>query len=354
MTNHIVLEGYTVFITDINKLFAWPTALRMETESQLPPVELKTFYQSKASVDFQIRDLQGSFRSFAIFTASGDVLIGSCSLIDAFIHAPIGQDPPVALPEPTCIPSLQNQSVISLAFGDYHIHALHSNGTISSFGSDPAAVGAFGLGNSPLNYLRGAQMVRNSRDVKLSGNKRRTVWFEPLMEKWLQDSLHQIRDTSVSTTQHRDRSLIMEAHGQDAYGDYFEEQGSRWEEGASEEEGELPAYFALKVSAAGWHSAALVLVDEEKAERVRRRQIVERTHRTRDKIPKPVSTGVAWVGTFSYWLMRWFLGLTARDAAAEEEKAREAQGGRTDGLEDRVKYVWDDQVLPEVSLQFDG
>lgn len=359
VTNYIVLEGYIVFITNINKLFAYPTALWTEDDTQPSPVELTTFYPSQGLVDFQFRDLQGSFRSFAVFTASGEVLIGSRSLIDAFFQASTAQNESVALPEPTRIPSLQNQSVISLAFGDYHIHALHSNGTISSFGTDPSAVGAFGLGNPPINYLRGAQTIRNSRDTRLSGDKRRTVWFEPLMEKWLQDSLQRIRDKPVPAGQHLDRSIIMEAHAQDAYGDYFEGQGSRWEEGASEEEGELPAYFALKVSAAGWHSAARARRRHivQRKEKLTLRQLLsagmstERENHTGDKGWESISTSVAWVGSFFYCLLRWFLGLTARDAATEERRAREAQGrARPEGMEDRFGYVWDGQALPEVPL----
>lgn len=55
----------------------------------------------------------------------------------------------------------------------------------------------------------------------------------------------------------------------------------KWEQDASEpatgtpqdnldaDDDGLPAYFALSVAAAGWHSGALVLVNEAKAERIR-------------------------------------------------------------------------------------
>ena len=147
-----------------------------------------------------------------------------------------------------------------------------------------------------------------------------------------------------------------------AIGDYFEREGARWEEGVTEP-GEMPAYFALKVSAAGWHSAALVLVDEEKAERARQNHIVPPPPPP-EPTPNPASEHAAgddrgegsdadreeeedhWGGTwedidspweqlantffsildFLYWLGRWFLGLTARDAAAAT-----AAGGGGDG-----------------------
>ena len=145
VNHHIVLEGYIIFTTSTNRLFAHSTASFHPEDPQPAPVELTTFHQSQSSDSFEIRDLQGSFRSFAIFTASGEVLIGSRSLIDAFFNSSTASKPP-----PTLIPSLQNQSVISLAFGDYHIHALHLNGTISSFGKDPGGIGAFGLGRLPI------------------------------------------------------------------------------------------------------------------------------------------------------------------------------------------------------------
>ena len=358
VNHHIVLEGYIVFTTSSNKLFAHSTASFQPDDLQPAPIELTTFYQSQSSDSFDIRDLQGSFRSFAIFTASGQVLIGTRSLIDAFFHASTASKPP-----PTLIPSLQNQSVISLAFGDYHIHALHSNGTISSFGNDPNGIGAFGLGKAPLCHLRGVRLITNSRDTTLSGDERRTVWFEPLMQRWLQDSLHQILK---GLSPNPDRSITLSDRNQDAYADYFEDQGSRWENGVSGAGGEdeLPAYFALKVSAAGWHSAALVLVDEEKAERARQKHIKPSTplvvedhssseQSVQDREREPESAGVARMFEFLYWLVRWFLGLNARDArAAEEAKAKDDQDGpRTEQQEDVVRYDWEDQVLPQLPAQ---
>ena len=355
VNHHIVLEGYIVFTTSSNKLFAHCTASSQPEDLQPGPVDLTTFYQTQSSDEFENRDLQGSFRSFAIFTASEEVLIGTRSLIDAFFHASTAPKPP-----PTLIPSLQNQSVISLAFGDYHIHALHSNGTISSFGSDPNGIGAFGLGKLPLSGLRGVRTATNSRDTKLTGDERRTIWFEPLMQRWLRDSFQQLLKGLGPNP------VPLNARGQDAYADYFEEEGSRWEDGVSEDGGEdnLPAYFALKVSAAGWHSAALVLVDEEKAGRARQKHIMPSKPLVEDRSSSgqsgqdmervPISAFTTRIFESLYWLMRWFLGLTARDARAAEmakAKAKEDQGGIGPEQEDRVRYVWEDQVLPQLPAQ---
>lgn len=356
VNHHIVLEGFIVFTTSTNRLFAHSTASSHHEDLQPDPVELTTFYQTQSPDNFEIRDLQGSFRSFAIFTASGEVLIGSRSLIDAFFDASTAPKP-----TPTLIPSLQYQCVISLAFGDYHIHALHSNGTISSFGSDPSGIGAFGLGRLPLCGLRGVRTGTNTQDTKLSGDKRRTVWFEPLMQKWLQYSLHQLFQR---LRQSSDRGNTLDARSLEPYADYFEEEGSRWEDGLGEDGGEddLPAYFAVKVSAAGWHSAALVLVDEEKAERARQKHIIpskpvvedhsSSTQSNQDRDRGPISAGAAPMFEFLYWLVRWFLGLTARDVRAAEmakAKAKEDQDGlHPEEQKDRVRYVWEDQVLPQL------
>ena len=70
-----------------------------------------------------------------------------------------------------------------------------------------------------------------------------------------------------------------------AIGNWFETEGRKWDAYNTfpdSENSELNAFFVLKVAAAGWHSAALVLVDEEKAERVKQKHIQkpnnERTH----------------------------------------------------------------------------
>ena len=356
VTQHIVLEGYIVFTTELNKVFAYSTTTSEEVDSDARPVELTTFKSTGISSSFEIQDLQGSFRSFAIFTSSGEVLTASRSLIDAFFNASIANTLPSDVhSRPNRIASLQHQSVISLAFGDYHIHALHSNGTISSFGTDPGRVGAFGLGASHIaSWLRGAQPADNQPDLTLSGEQRRTVWFEPLMRQWLHDSFRQIQDK------------IPRPFPSGWYvksGDWFEEQGRRWEEGVSESEHELPAYFALNVAAAGWHSAALVLVDEEKAERARRKHIKQpQEHHTVLAAPSNnlsttrvgLATGPTWLWAWLAWLVRWFLGLTARDAAAA---AAAAEADRTSDpasqKEDTggVKYVWEDQELPHLGWQ---
>ena len=47
--------------------------------------------------------------------------------------------------------------------------------------------------------------------------------------------------------------------------EWFEQEGRAWDQDRGEDG--LGAYFALRVSAAGWHSGALVLVNEELAQK---------------------------------------------------------------------------------------
>ena len=61
---------------------------------------------------------------------------------------------------------------------------------------------------------------------------------------------------------------------------------------SSGEEDDLPPYFTLSIAAGGWHSAALVLVDEEAAERQRER-MKERWMVRRNKFG---GSALEWVG----------------------------------------------------------
>ena len=374
--HHIVLEGYLVFTTDLNKVFCYPTIWPTHDIDPFEPIELTTFYPSDHAL-FEIRDLQGSYRNFALFTKSGSVLTASRDLLDAFNAASSSpQFPPAPLPEPNRFPSLQSKSIISLTFGDYHFHALHANGKISSYGTDSQACGALGLGHRGLAQLRGVRYDPANGNGSLPPDAPgRTIWFEPLMEKMLQDM-----STKSMEGEARTRGEYLADHTTyAAIGDYFEQEGMRWEDGvtSSPEDSGMGAYFALKVSAAGWHSAALVLVDGEKAERARQAYVIKPP----DTELTPRNTGSEaseeedhWDGTwedidspweqlsktffsvvdFVWWLGRWFLGLTTRD---EAERQRQQELGVPDGpaglaealaKREEVRYVWSDRSFPRL------
>ena len=357
--NHVVLEDFIVFITKLNKVYAYKTTPEAEIK-QLCPFELTSFYTSSSFEPFQVLDIQGTYQTFAVFTAAGDVLIARRPLLDAFSEASIAEaEPAEAMPKPTRPSYLQQQDVIYLAMGDHHIHALHANGTVSSFGNDPQSVGTFGLGDQTTAMFRGVQMNGINSDGTLAGTKRRTVFFEPIMQKQILGSRNFQETVESGFPVNSDRNManrIMASNElRDAYGDYFEEVGRHWEDGIMAEN-EMGAYFAFKVSASGWHSAALVLVDEEKAERARQKHIVDPveppTAEPDGTSPKPNNPSRGGPASWSRYasamrqqimsLIRWFLGLTARDAAAADGPTGRGSGEGTV----RVRYVWDDQPLP--------
>lgn len=262
VVSYAVLEAYVLFVTHIGKVFACHTRNNELRTFQLTPRNSPNVDENTFAID-----VQGSHRSFAILKRNGEVLTGN----DTYLS-----DMENNFNKLHKIPSLQNTGVISMAFGDYHYHALHSDGTITSYGNDPQGCGALGFG------------VRRDRTMMLRGMKRngqmspdfslingcyttgRRVWFEPEKRLWLQslvstaNSPGSVQRMEICTSRHDVCAEVSE---------WVEQKLLQWEDGADNrddgaDEDELPAYFALSVAAAGWHSGALVLVDKEKAQRI--------------------------------------------------------------------------------------
>lgn len=360
VTNHIVLAGYIVFTTDKEKLFCYKTSNINSIQSGIvpagiaEPTELSTFCPDNPQSPLRIRDLQGSYRSFAVFTDSGSVLTASCTLLDSHFDPRTEYSSP--LPSPDVIPGLQGKSVISIAFGDHHFLALHSYGVISSYGIECRSCGSLGLGGLGISSLRGLRHTpgRFLGDSRLQEGEGRSVWFEPMMSKWLQDMREKMNDDEASER----AKMIYEGHGRAcaAVSDYFEREGRKWEDGITSE-GELGAYFVLKASAAGWSSAALVLVDEEKAEKARRKYIV--VSNSNDYLSEATATVRERAVDLLLRAGRWFLGLSARDAAAARRIAQssanfsfqQAGDGERDP-DDRTsyKYTWSNHPFPRLRM----
>lgn len=367
VTNHIVLEDYIVFTTDKDKIFCYQTSNTIPLQSGIvqagtsEPTELSTFYPDNPQSLLHIRDLQGSYRSFAVFTDSGSVLTASCDLLDSHFDPRTEHSSP--LPSPDVIPGLQGKSVISIAFGDHHFLALHSYGVISSYGIECQSCGSLGLGSLGISSLRGLRHTqgRYVGDSRLKAGEGRTVWFEPMMRKWLEDMREKMNDDEASER----ADMIYDGHegARAAVSDYFEREGRKWEDGITSE-GELGAYFVLKASAAGWSSAALVLVDEEKAEKARRKYIVvsnSNDYLPVDQIKEGTATNIAQERAVNLLVRagRWFLGLSARDAAAARRIAQssanfssqQAGDGERDP-DDRTsyKYTWSNRPFPRLRM----
>lgn len=270
--NHIVLEHFVVFVTDLNKVFAARIHWTSESGVIHDSFELKEL-QSRSGEGStpSATDVNGSFRTFAVFKGNGEVQITDQDYLAACAQEAFHHDisPRPAL---TVIPALQNTGVVQLAFGDYHYHALHSDGSISSYGREPGGTGALGLGSGvdmglPCGMLRGIKYNTRNRDGDLLPHayyKGRRIWFHPEQEKWIRFLAAGGKDHDESEER---RSLITASPpAQGETSEWTEQMGSDWDKrpGVKEkDEDGLGAYFALSVAAAGWHSGALVLVNDQ-------------------------------------------------------------------------------------------
>ncbi|KAL8717569.1 MAG: hypothetical protein Q9225_005201 [Loekoesia sp. 1 TL-2023] len=372
VTNHIVLESYIVFTTKLNKVFLYRTDFPLPDLPPREPVELTAFYPASADVHFEVQDLQGSFRSFAVFTTSGSVLMGDRTMLDAFhsaAHDPESIEAP--LPHPRIVPALQNNFITSIAFGDHHFHALRSDGTIFAYGTDLQGCGALGLGfPEGTGPLRGLITTGFSSNATLVNNVGRQVWFDPTMHRWLAEMKN--KGSMDGEAKARGNMVLSKSGppGQDpaavmAMGNYFEREGRKWEDGVTKGN-EMGSYFVLKVAAAGWHSAALVLVDEEKAERARKKHVLPVGAKeegasaendwhggTWEDIDAPweqLSKAVLGFASWLWGLGRIFLGLTARDERVVAEREREAEQKEIEDGEDEVRYTWSEQPFPRLRM----
>ena len=163
--------------------------------------------------------------------------------------------------------------------------------------------------------------------------------------------------------------LSGQARACEAMGRYYEREGARWEHGVTKES-EMGAYFALKVAAAGWHSAALVLVDDDKAEAARNSHIVRPpspavsarsvdtqgfAYEVIDSPGEQLVIGIQSVGRWVWDVGRWFLGLTARDEARNGEAGGKEREGRSLGEREReaqgIVYEWSREHFPRLRME---
>lgn len=260
--NYIILEHFVVFNTDIGKVFCG----RFGDDNNVDAIlELRRF-RTESTSPF---DVQGSFRRFAVFSNEGVVIVEQSHLEACWEarHTNPEQVDIQGVVEKT--PALQHKDIIQVAFGDYHYLALHSSGKITSYGSEMNACGALGLGDgtSEGGYSRG--VVYDRFNFNRQGHvlphayytRGRQVWFDDRKRDWLDHIVNGRTDPEESEER---RELFKSNHNvRGEVSEWLEQQSRAWD---GEEDGDgLGAYFALGVSAAGWHSGALVLVNEELA-----------------------------------------------------------------------------------------
>ncbi|RMD44953.1 hypothetical protein DV735_g4, partial [Chaetothyriales sp. CBS 134920] len=301
---HIVLETFIIWITSDSKLWACHTDFQSHdsTEPQGPAFEVPGY----AAPGRELKDLQGQFESFGVFTAAGEVLAGSVSYLNTCAEV-LGRTPDLAnFPDssalrellasrPPDVPALQHSGVIALAYGDYHYHALHASGHVTTYGRDSQTCGQLGLSHlyhgGRFRGLRNAATGPDAILHPIALRRGRQIWFEPEKKDWLEWLENELRKGDFP---HSGRLPIEEWDDWDRqalFSEWIEQEGRHWADGPREggaqgeeaelkkktdtedrEEGsyeDLDPYFTIAIAAAGWHSGALVLVDEDKAAQVR-------------------------------------------------------------------------------------
>lgn len=362
--NYTVLEHCVVFVTDTKKAFAaeftWNNGAGLISE----PTELTALQgSSEGQAEPSVTDVQGSFRSFAVFKQGGEILIADQDYLHACIEG--GN-----LPRVKRIPALQHNGVISIAFGDYHYHALHSNGHITSYGRESQNCGALGLGGDgdPEGQLRGIRYEAPWRDGNLlphAYTHGRRVWFEAEKKQWIK--LLASGGNDPDEAKERMRMWQNETAVQGELSEWVEQRGRDWYDGLdlrdADEHG-LGAYFALSVAAAGWHSGALVLVNDALAAQAKQRCIVEDASSAVEAAGEGAASGgrglvASTIQRVNNWA-RWFLGLpSSTDATDEPDPQLQARAGPLHGLQPGnhgaspgkgFKYIWAEDPFPRLRL----
>ncbi|KAF2809202.1 uncharacterized protein BDZ99DRAFT_477640 [Mytilinidion resinicola] len=264
VNNYIVLEHFVVFVTDLGKVFAAKIGAESTTTDIM---ELRRLRNGTGTH----WDVQGSFRHFASFK-NDEVIVADQGYLDRCWDARFDNPDQINIQGLQRIPALQNTGVISVAFGDYHYHALHSNGRITSYGKDPRGCGALGLGNENDSQalIRGIHVVGARREGQLlpeTYTTGRQVWFEKEKREYMRFMGAGGKDPAEASERIQLATHELAVRGE--VSEWFEQETRDWDkrpELKDADEDGLGAYFALSVSAAGWHSGALVLVNDVLAE----------------------------------------------------------------------------------------
>jgi SCF-associated factor 1 len=258
VVNFIMLEHFVVFNTDIGRVFCGRFGEKNRVDNILELRQLR--HEQGAPLD-----VQGSFRRFAVFR-NDEVITADQDYLEACWNAQRSDPEQENVAGLRKIPALQRNDVISIAFGDFHYLALHSNGKITSYGTEMNACGALGLGDeaNSVGQARGIVYDRFSHHGQLlphAYTHGRQVWFDTRKRDWIEHVVHGYADQDESRER---RSLFNDDRTvQGEVSEWLEQAGRAWDKDGGEDG--LGAYFALRVSAAGWHSGALVLVNEELA-----------------------------------------------------------------------------------------
>lgn len=384
----VVLEEVVLFNTTIGKVFVaqifWNDhEQRIDEPVQLPLPKSCTGERYEGVF---ATDVQGSFHSFAVFTRDGAVLTSTQDrLMDLLEHNL--KDRPLF----TDIPALQHKDVIQVAFGDYHFHALHAPGYITSYGTEPHNCGALGLGGhgdgeGRLRGIRYQGVGGDGRLVPHAYAEGRRVWFEREKRAWITFLTSGGVDPAESILRERMAIGSPGVRCQGEVSEWVEQQGRDWETkfGVRDDDDDgLAAYFALSVTAAGWHSGAVVLVNDQLADRLKRACEIPdaatqdispdatsedgsppQIEQAEDEAPSGIVAGLLnyAIATGSDW-GRWFLGMSPYNAPTyrpnddssstpEMHSFKRGMHPINYGASPRVgvRYVWANDHFPRLKL----
>ncbi|PGH06758.1 hypothetical protein GX51_02199 [Blastomyces parvus] len=274
--NYVVLKEHIVFIKDTNKAFA--TQLDTGATAELP----------KFSAPGRILvDIQGAYGNFAVFTASGEVLLGNTATIQRIPISPSLYENSEIDIEPSAPPSLQHTDVVAIAFGRCHCHALHANGKISAHVLDPRAFEALGFGSrslmAPFRSFKDSdarQLCPHAVKYPFAekSSSPQYVWFEPEKEQWLGYLSRRLAMTLANSPGWYE-CLTLNSRGLlENYSKCIERQGETWGDFPEVKEQDpdgLGAYFAISIAAGGSQSVALVLVNDDLAKQIKDKHVLE-------------------------------------------------------------------------------
>lgn len=144
----IALCDCVIYIKGDGELYRYDTVLNEPSQSGMEssntPYPIVGFnrwlsrYNKKNSVISSFTKITGCYKSFALFTQAGLVLLGDLHSSGSDSHG-----------EPNVLPELQNTGVIHVVIGDYHLLALTDKGDLLSWGLEPQSCGCLGLGYIP-------------------------------------------------------------------------------------------------------------------------------------------------------------------------------------------------------------
>lgn len=270
--NYILLEQFVVFVTDTGRVFCSRILMKSTVERIL---ELHSLRGSPEAV----LDVQGSCRHFAILRDK-EVITGEMN--DLYEHWVLWRNgsEETHIPGLLKVPALQDTGVVQVAFGFGHFLALHSNGKITSYGKEGKPCGAMGLGapRTMESQIRGIRYTGpwHSGLLQHAYTSGREVWFSHEKHDWVSSMTADPNAPDFDEVRSRIELFRTNEEVQAEVSEWVEQESRAWDNEHIGEDG-LSAYFAVGITAAGWHSGALMLVNDELAAQASTTPLKERS-----------------------------------------------------------------------------